>query len=94
LKNVRYQERSMGKWTARARIQPRHQVTVPKEVRCDLGVEPGDDLMWVKSADGGWHVSRLPKSFEELMAEIGPKMAGIVTLDDVFRWRRESDDPD
>jgi AbrB family looped-hinge helix DNA binding protein len=81
----------MGKLGAMARIQPRHQLTLPKEVRCDLGVEPGDTLMFVKTEDGGWRVRRKPNSFLELAEEIRSKGAGTVTLDDVFRWRQEED---
>ena len=73
-----------------ARVQPRHQVTLPKELRHDLGVEAGDTLMFYK-VDGEWHVRRKPESLLALMDEIRAESAGITTLEDVRRWR---DDPE
>jgi AbrB family looped-hinge helix DNA binding protein len=81
----------VGHFGATARVQPRYQVTLPKEVRCALGVEPGDSLMFVRTEDGGWRVRKKPGSFLELADEIRAKAAGVVTLDDVFRWRQEED---
>ena len=82
----------MGPFGAMARIQPRHQVTLPKEVRCDLDVKPGDKLMFTKLTDGSWNLSKKPESLLAFMDELRSKMAGNVTLDDVFRWRQEEDD--
>ena len=82
----------MGKFGAFVRVQPRHQVTLPKELRCALDIKPGDEVMFTKLADGSWNVSKKPTSLLAFMDELRSKMAGNVTLDDVFRWRQEEDD--
>jgi AbrB family looped-hinge helix DNA binding protein len=82
----------MGPFGAIVRVQPRHQVTLPKEVRCDLDLKTGDKLMFTKTEDGGWRIRKNPASLLAFMDELRPKMAGKVSLDDVFRWRQEDDD--
>jgi AbrB family looped-hinge helix DNA binding protein len=38
------------------RIRDRGQVTLPKQLRDELELEPGDELVWVKNDEGNWEV--------------------------------------
>lgn len=38
------------------RLRSKGQVTLPRELREELGLEPGDELVWVKNDEGHWEV--------------------------------------
>lgn len=49
-----------------ARISKSGQVTIPAEIRKNLGVEPGDIVLWRMDDEGKVNVERVKYSFEEL----------------------------
>jgi len=50
----------------RSKLTSKAQITVPKEVRDELGVRPGDEIEWVHDRDGV-HVRRVldPRRFDK-----------------------------
>jgi antitoxin PrlF len=46
--------------TIHAKVTGKHQVTVPAEVRADLGLKEGDYLKLEKTGDGTWTITRAP----------------------------------
>lgn len=48
----------------KVRVSPKFQIVIPKEVREELKIEPGQELL-VYALDGRLHVS-LPRSIKEL----------------------------
>jgi AbrB family looped-hinge helix DNA binding protein len=47
---------------ARAKVTSKGQVTIPKEVRDSLGVQPGDDIEFVETLQGFRIVKVIPDS--------------------------------
>jgi AbrB family looped-hinge helix DNA binding protein len=52
--------------TATARVSSKHQIVLPKEVRAELGVKAGDDLLFI-IRDGEIVVRSRPASFAQAM---------------------------
>lgn len=52
--------------TATARVSSKHQIVLPKEVRAELGVKAGDDLLFI-IRDGQIVVRSRPASFAQAM---------------------------
>lgn len=48
--------------SATSQITVKFQVTLPKEVREELGARVGDRLAFVKAEDGSWRVLVIPKN--------------------------------
>ncbi len=58
---------------ALARVLPKHQVTIPRAVREDLGVKVGDVLA-LEKAGGVWVVRRQPGDLVEFLRELGTRL--------------------
>jgi antitoxin PrlF len=69
---------------ATAIISSKGQVTIPKSVRDRLGVDAGDRLEFVETADGTFTVVAATRDVKELKGII-PKPAKPVSIDDMNR---------
>lgn len=54
-------------------MQAKGQVTVPKEAREELGLEPGAEVLWVKNPAGHWEI----RTFDDLLEELTPVLEGV-----------------
>ena len=63
-------------------LSPKSQVTLPKELREQLGLKPGDTIVWTI---GGDVVIMTPKSidFNDLLGFMGAPPAGPATLEEI-----------
>lgn len=61
-------------------VQPKGQVTLPKEAREDLGIRPGDKVAWIRNLNGHWEIWTL----DQLMADLAP------SLDDAGSFSRRA----
>ena len=52
--------------TATAKVSSKHQIVLPKEVRAELGIKPGNDLLFI-IRDGEISVRARPASFAQAM---------------------------
>jgi AbrB family looped-hinge helix DNA binding protein len=55
-----------------AKILPKGQVTIPKDVRDALRLEEGDRLAFTQ-VDGHWVIERQPASLAEFLRQVGEK---------------------
>lgn len=56
------------------KIQERGQVTLPKRLREDMGLKPGDSVLAVPDGAGCYRLERLePMSFKEIVERWGSK---------------------
>lgn len=69
---------------ASAIVTSKGQVTIPKSVRDRLGVDAGDRLEFVETADGTFTVVAATRDVKELKGII-PKPAKPVSIDDMNR---------
>jgi AbrB family looped-hinge helix DNA binding protein len=44
-----------------ARIAPKYQVTIPRVVREDVGLNVGDYITFIKAPDGSWKIQAIPR---------------------------------
>ena len=58
--------------TVHATITSKNQMTVPAELRADLGLKPGDKVRLEKGADGTWRIAKSPSL---------ASLSGIIKLD-------------
>ncbi len=56
---------------AKATVTSKGQVTVPKEVRDDLGLKSGSVLTFTRQADGVYLLSHKPQAISELKGWFG-----------------------
>jgi AbrB family looped-hinge helix DNA binding protein len=57
-------------------LSSKNQITLPKEVRRDLGAKSGDLIVFVKAGNGSWSLVRLPKSPLEALKSLGSGLKG------------------
>lgn len=69
---------------ATAVVTSKGQITIPKAVRERLGVEAGDRVEFVETADGAFTVVAATRDVKELKGVI-PKPAKPVSVDDMNR---------
>ena len=65
-----------------AKVTSKGQVTIPKEVRLALGVEPGDRVSFVLRPDGVVELVARTGSLLELAGVLGERRLGV-TLEDM-----------
>jgi AbrB family looped-hinge helix DNA binding protein len=54
-------------------VQPKGQVTLPKEAREELAIKPGDKVVWIRNAQNRWEIWTLAQILEDL----SPSMDGL-----------------
>jgi len=64
-----------------AKVTSKGQVTIPKEVRLALGVEPGDRVSFVLRADGGVELVARTGSLLDLAGVLGERRLGVTVED-------------
>lgn len=76
-----------------ARVLPKHQVTIPRAVREDLGVKVGDLLALAKEGEV-WTVRRQPGDLVEFLREIGARLRPLTPefLEEIDADGRDADD--
>lgn len=57
---------------AKSRVTRQGQISVPVEVRRDLGIVPGSELIWDRQPNGDYMVRRKRASLEDLHQLLGP----------------------
>lgn len=53
-----------------AKITSKGQVTVPKQVRDELGLTPGSQVTFTRTDDGDYVLSRRPRSIHDLRGRL------------------------
>ena len=77
----------------KAKVARRYQITIPEEVREEIGINVGD-LVDVRSQEGRVVIEKLGRSWDEVMAETRgtwrshPAFAGMKDSVEVTRWLR------
>jgi AbrB family looped-hinge helix DNA binding protein len=66
------------KWGGPARITSKYQVTIPQDVREDLGADVGDMLLFVKDGAATWRIRRIPRDPVEALRLAGQGLPGTV----------------
>ena len=51
-------------------VQEKGQITLPKEARLELGVRPGDKIIWIRNAQNRWEVWTLKQLMDDLTSSI------------------------
>jgi AbrB family looped-hinge helix DNA binding protein len=76
-----------------AKVLPKGQVTIPKDVRDSLGAREGDVIVFAK-IDGVWTIDRQPADLVEFMRQIGEKLRPMTQeeLDEIDASGRESEE--
>ena len=75
--------------TATAKLSVKNQIVLPKEVREKLGVEPGDDLLFIVR-DGEIIVRSRPASFAQAMRGLHKQVWETVDVDSWLAEERQS----
>jgi len=57
-------------------LSSKNQITLPKEVRRELGAKSGDLIVFVRAGDGSWSIVRLPGSPLEALKSLGKGLKG------------------
>lgn len=83
------------------RVTTKGQVTIPKEIRDRLGIEPGSEVDFVERADGAVELvpgsepemrdRALDRSFEEWLRRIEGTGDANLTADDIMAMTRDRD---
>lgn len=47
-------------------VQPKGQVTLPKQAREELRLKPGDKVVWIRNAQRRWEIWTLDQLLEDL----------------------------
>lgn len=68
---------------ALVRVQPRHQVTLPKQMREELCLDAGAMLSFEKLPDGSWRIERQPRTLLDLLDEIRVDSPGVTTIEEI-----------
>jgi len=71
--------------TAKAKLSGKNQVVVPKEIREQLGIKPGDDLLFIVRGDE-IIVRPRPASFAQALRGLHKQIWADI---DVERWLKE-----
>lgn len=51
-------------------VQPKGQVTLPKRAREELGIKPGDKIIWIRNSQSHWEVWTLNQLVEDLASSL------------------------
>lgn len=55
-------------------VQAKGQVTIDRRARAELGIEPGDEVVWVKNRENRWEIWKaqdLGDAFDDAATGIG-----------------------
>ena len=74
------------------RITAKFQVTLPKEVREQIGAKVGDRLAFVKGEDGSWRVLVIPKDPMKALRLAGNALTAGDFVELHERYEREAAD--
>lgn len=66
---------------ANATLTSKGQVTIPKEVREDLGLEAGSTVMFVKLADGSYRLVARTRRTQELAGVLRREGTKVLTVE-------------
>ena len=56
-------------------VQPRGQVTIPKDARDEMGLKPGDEVVWIRNPSGRWEIWTVEALLDELTKDAGELLA-------------------
>jgi len=51
-------------------VQTKGQVTLPKEARDELGLKPGDKVVWIRNAQNRWEVWTMKQLVDDLSSSL------------------------
>lgn len=72
-----------------ARVQPRGQVTIPRDIRQACGVEPGTDLLFTQTGPDSFQCQKVPR---QSIVEIIERLSVPGTAPDLTELREEMGD--
>jgi AbrB family looped-hinge helix DNA binding protein len=75
--------------TATARVSSKNQIVLPREVRDELGVKSGDELLFI-IRDGEISVRSRPTSFAQAMRGLHKNVWAAVDVEDWLAQERSS----
>ena len=67
---------------ALAKVTSKGQITIPAEVRAELGLKAGDTVMFYRNPVGGYSVLARNKSIRDLKGQF-PKVDRVVSLEEM-----------
>lgn len=68
-----------------ATITSKGQITLPARLRADLGLKPGDKVIFTEEPDGSVTLEGKTASFADLRGMVKPEI-GLITDEQVGRW--------